>query len=383
MRILYIHRTQAKGVEGVHIGGMVNAIKKRGHDLRIIGPVSREPNEVRSTFKTENVFSWFARFAPEILFESAEIVYDFQLRKRLASLASEFKPDAIYERYAFFASAGSDYAARSGIPHLVEVNYTISDSLVRERSRVMSPLARRVERNVFRRAAALAVVSSRLKERALAIGVNPTSVVQMPNAVSQEFLVKAPKVPPAPLPKEFSGRMVVGYIGGFYEWHGLERLVGVLGRLAKDGLGTAVLMVGDGPVMIDVQHQAIERNLPAHFPGTQPHEMLSSWINAMDICVLPHTNDYCSPMKIFEYMACGKPVVAPDLPPSADVIRSEENGILFAPGDEQALAVSLRRLLKDSELRRSLGKRAREIVWEHHTWDKNVARVFGAAGLTL
>jgi glycosyltransferase involved in cell wall biosynthesis len=105
----------------------------------------------------------------------------------------------------------------------------------------------------------------------------------------------------------------------------------------------------------------------------------------MDICVMPHSNDYGSPMKVFEYMALGKAVLAPDLPPLRDVINSGENGLLFgvnAGGGVPNLRSALANLLgADPERLAAMGAAARDAAGAKHTWGENLRRMLALADL--
>jgi glycosyltransferase involved in cell wall biosynthesis len=91
----------------------------------------------------------------------------------------------------------------------------------------------------------------------------------------------------------------------------------------------------------------------------------------MVICVLPDSNAFGSPFALFEFMAMGKPCVVPDLGPMRDVIDENVTGIMFPHGDYVALERALLRLVDDSGLRNQIGARARQAVFEHHTWAAN------------
>jgi glycosyltransferase involved in cell wall biosynthesis len=91
----------------------------------------------------------------------------------------------------------------------------------------------------------------------------------------------------------------------------------------------------------------------------------------MDICVLPDSNAFGSPIALFEFMAMGNPCVVPDLGPMRDVIEDNVTGIVFPHGDYAALGSALLRLVEDPALRSQLGARARDTVFKHHTWTAN------------
>jgi glycosyltransferase involved in cell wall biosynthesis len=107
------------------------------------------------------------------------------------------------------------------------------------------------------------------------------------------------------------------------------------------------------------------------FSGPVPRDEVPAYIDAMDICVLPDSNAFGSPIALFEFMAMGKPCVVPDLGPMRDVIHDNTTGILFPHGNYIALRESLLRLVEDSTLRNQVGAQAKQIVFERHTWSAN------------
>lgn len=385
-RILVLHRTQGHGVEAVHLRGMVDAMREAGHAVEIVGPAGTDPYAPAPAASGKpGLAARFARHAPELLFEVAEQAYDRRLAGRLGAAAARFRPTLLYERYAFFGEAGSRLAARLGIPHVVEVNYTVSDPLVRQRSRLLAGACRRAEARVFRGAALLAAVSSRLEERVREHGVEGGRIVLMPNAVHRAWWEAAASPAPASLPVGLTQAPVVGFVGGFYPWHGVDRLVEAVRRNRAAGRPAALLLVGDGPERPRIEAQVAAAGLAEHclLAGSRPHAELPGWIAAMDVCVMPHSNDYGSPMKVFEYMALGRAVLAPSLPPLCDVIDDGVNGALFASSEAGAdpvapLEAGLAGLLGDGPLRERLGRAARERVGERHTWQENWHRVESA-----
>ena len=102
----------------------------------------------------------------------------------------------------------------------------------------------------------------------------------------------------------------------------------------------------------------------------------------MDICVVPHSNEYRSPIKLFESMARARAIVAPRTEPIAQVITDGVNGLLFDPQNPATLRDALQRLIADPALRAQLGTAARATIRENHTWDRNAAAVLTRAGLS-
>ena len=170
-------------------------------------------------------------------------------------------------------------------------------------------------------------------------------------------------------------------MGWFVPWHGLDVLLHAIRRLDAAGLRIAALLVGEGPLRPRIEELAgtlgISRLL--RFAGAVPFADVPAHMAACDAAVIPNTNDFGSPIKLFEYLGAGRAVVAPDLPQIAGVVRDGEEALLVPPGDAAALAQALARLAADPALRRRLGEAGRANVLRDHTWRRNAARVIAIA----
>jgi glycosyltransferase involved in cell wall biosynthesis len=140
------------------------------------------------------------------------------------------------------------------------------------------------------------------------------------------------------------------------------------------------LLVGDGVERPRIEKLLADSGLTDKFwlPGAVKHSLIPSYILAMDAAVMPHSNQFGSPMKLFEYMAMGRPVVMPDVPAIAEVVEDGMNGLLFRAEDAAALSGALAKLVEDEAFRRRLGARARQDALERHTWSANARRVMQA-----
>jgi sugar transferase (PEP-CTERM/EpsH1 system associated) len=132
-------------------------------------------------------------------------------------------------------------------------------------------------------------------------------------------------------------------------------------------------LIGDGPVKNDIQRKAKGLNIEEKviFIGRVEPQYMPEYISLFDIAVMPDSNNYGSPMKIFEYMAMGKPVVAPRLGPLEDGIEDGKQGILFTQHNREELGAALKRLCLDDNLRLKMGDAARKNILDNHTWIKN------------
>ena len=204
LRILYHHRTQGRGAEGVHIISIVHALEKLGHHVTVLSPSGVDPLKGagdapvdKAKVKTQGmqtIWKWVSRHLPNALFELAEILYNIPAARRLEKALRAQAYDIIYERYAFYLLAGAFTAAKYDIPFVLEAN-EVSGIRDRARRQTFERLCRLFERSLFRRCRGILTVSSHLRDRILANGVAPARVRVVPNAVDIEKFSSCNRTP--------------------------------------------------------------------------------------------------------------------------------------------------------------------------------------------
>lgn len=394
MHILYHHRTAGDRVEYVHIMGMVNAFRALGHTVEISSPPGCDPERKRSSAampdKTmprpgglRGKLKGFARKAPNILFELAELCYNVYslcdcLRRRLRN----GKPDLIYERATSNSIAPTFLAGCWKIPIVQEVNVTAE--IGRLRPLVLKRITKAIERWMIKRATLFLTVSGHFKTMLAEHGFPARRILVCQNAINPEEF-DPETVTPATPPEGFgTDNIIVGYVGAFVPYHGLDRLIRVARALAADHPRLRWLLVGDGVERPTVERLLDEYNLRDRFwmPGSVLHNQVPTFVAAMDIAVLSHSEQFNSPMKLFEYMAMAKPVIVPDVPAICEVIEDGVNGIRFQAGDDASLEAAVLRAVDDPALCRQLGEQARTDILVHHTWTRNAEAVLSQAQST-
>ncbi|HEX6393023.1 MAG TPA: glycosyltransferase [Acidimicrobiales bacterium] len=174
-------------------------------------------------------------------------------------------------------------------------------------------------------------------------------------------------------------------MGSFRPFHGLDLTIRAVARLQDAIPCLALLLVGDGQERHRIQKLAEDLGIRrVYFSGTVPHAKVPQYIAAMDVAVVAsesHDEFHYSPIKLREYMACARPIVAPRIGEIERLLIHGQDALLVTPGDSGALAKGIDRLYRDEGLRSELGQRAREKVrtvsWEHQVmrvWDQLQAR---------
>lgn len=311
------------------------------------------------------------------------MLYASTLRYRLRELMDELRPDAIYERYSLLGTTGIDLAKDLAIPHILEVNSPLSGEQARHRGSALAQTIRAVERRVLGAADQIIAVSTPLKHWIVETGVEADRVTVIPNGVNVERFASAAVDSRARL--GLGDRPVIGFVGTLKGWHGTATLIRAVARVARErGFDRAphLLIVGDGPQRGRLAQVAIEEGVDAltTFTGMIPHQEMAAHIAAMDIAVAPYdeTPDfYFSPLKLFEYMAASRPVIAAGIGQIEDCVRHGETGLLYPPGDLDALARCIVDLLDDPVRAQALGRAAREEALAHRSWEHNAQIVTG------
>jgi glycosyltransferase involved in cell wall biosynthesis len=253
-------------------------------------------------------------------------------------------------------------------------------------------LLQRIEELALAAASIVVVVSDVLRDELVAKGIPYERIVVNPAAVDPERFRPSPDR--TQTRKEFrivNDEVVVAFVGSFSHWHGIEVLERAIVQLAerrKRSLALCVLrflLVGDGPLKPDMERRLEEEGVAelVTFTGTVQAERVPALLDAADILVaptipMPGKAFFGSPSKLFEYMAMEKAIVASNLDQLSDVLDHEQTALLVPPADETSLADAIELLATNTQLRLRIGRNARVVALERHTWRHNAARLLQA-----
>jgi glycosyltransferase involved in cell wall biosynthesis len=222
-----------------------------------------------------------------------------------------------------------------------------------------------------------------LRDLIAATGVKPDRL-----AVVQNGVVLARFLPPTPRPDDPTRPVRLGFVGFVRDWHGMDAVIRAMAAQPRSasGAGTVELVViGDGPARPELEALAAACGIPerVRFTGVVEHELVPALVGEFDIALQPRVTGYASPLKIFDYMAAGCAIVAPDQPNIRELLEHGRTALLVDPDTKGAMWGAIARLADDVALRRRLGAAARaELERQDYTWRGNAARVAAwAAGL--
>lgn len=373
LRILYHHRVVSRDGQSVHVDDMIAALRCLGHEVAIAAPAMAGG----TGGEAPGWVAWLKRALPLAVYEALELGYNVPAFIRLYRQWRAFAPDFIYERYNLNLLAGIWLAKLTHTPLLLEVNAP----LAQERASFgggldLHPLAWRIENWLWRSADRTLPVSEALAALLLEAGVARKRIAVIPNAIDPSAF-DAIDSEAAKRALGLDGKLVLGFSGFMREWHGLDS---VIDALAQPNLPTSLhlLLLGDGPARVAMEQRAAERGIADRitFAGTVSRAALARHVAAFDIALQPKAVAYASPLKLFDYMAAGKAIVAPDQPNIRELLSSENSALLFDPQQKTAMLDAVLRLVRDAGLRRRLGLAARRQIDERgFTWRENARRV--------
>jgi glycosyltransferase involved in cell wall biosynthesis len=243
------------------------------------------------------------------------------------------------------------------------------------------PGAEEVARRVFRAATVLLAVSAEVASYLGGYLQARGRIHVVPNGVNPERF--------SPAFRRLRGRgekFMVGFVGSLKPWHGLPTLVEAFSHLHRRYPDTHLLIVGDGPERTRLLDELTRHGLcgAATLCGAVSPAEVPRLLAGMDAAVAPylqHTPFYFSPLKVYEYMAAGVPVVASRVGQLAELIEHGVTGLLCPPGDALALAAALEELKEAPGLGQRLGGEARATVLRGHTWEAVAERIFRLAAV--
>jgi glycosyltransferase involved in cell wall biosynthesis len=307
--------------------------------------------------------------------------------RTLMNQSKETKPQVLHSASNFVVGlAGAEAAKLLGIPSIYEIrgfwHLTQATKRLGYESSDHYQLSERLEFEAARNSDHVFTITHALRDILLENGIEPEKVSVLPNAVNPERFDIAPRDVELEDELEYGGKVVIGYIGSFVEYEGLELLLEATAQL-KNELGDVfrVLMVGDGSVYEKLRRMtrflALEEYIT--FTGRVPYSEVERYYSLIDIVPLPRLGlrvcELVSPLKPFEAMATGKVLIASDVAALAEIIDDGKTGLLHRKDDAGHLAERLKEAIKDSDLREKIGSQAREWVCETHSWDVISSRV--------
>lgn len=375
----------ASGGSVAHTAGVINTLRRLLPSLRVISTDRLALVEPADDFHVLTPSYRTGRNVP--LIPTLTYTNDVVRWWRRSGLR---KPGFVYARYSVGNYAGPMLRRLLNVPYVCEYNGSAiwvarnwSDKPLR-----FERVFRDVEDANLLGADLIVVVSAASRDELMERGYPAERILVNPNGVDPETY--RPDLPAAPVRKALDiglDETVIGFIGTFGRWHGVDVLAKAFGRLLarRPDLRPSLrlLLVGDGGTMREtrqalVDHGVMER---AVLPGIVAQSDGPGYLAACDILASPHvpnpdnTRFFGSPTKLFEYMAMGRAIVASDLEQIGQVLDHERTALLVEPGNPDALADALERAVASPDLRSTLGEASRAVAVAQYSWLEHSRRI--------
>lgn len=381
--------------------GWAGAAQRRWGQARIVTPdgiftpdeaLAQASRSVSATDSTRSRWSW----APRTLLTAAKDLRDLTRAIRFTRSVARTVGNSnefafVWQRHVPFHRAGFELAKSAGCPLVLSVHGL--DFQEARQWGISRPgwgwlIETLGERRLLRQADLVTCVSEELATVVRGQGVSPERILVTPNGVDVERF--SPRTPDSSRRRELGLReeaFVLGWVGSFRVFHGLDQLFDAMERLQHRQVEVDLLLVGLGPgvhrARDDVQRRGL-RNVV--FAGSFPHDQMPEVMSLMDAAVVLGSADekfHYSPVKVREYMAMGLPVVAARLGELERLLEDEGDAILVEPSRAEDLTEAIVRLVREPALRERLGERARRHVAESGSWDAVLADMTERLGLRV
>lgn len=292
------------------------------------------------------------------------------LSKAGLALARHWRSDLVYTRVPQAAAL----CARFGMPCCLELHHPVSHDLIEGRA-----LTQFLS---LEQAAPIVTITEALKNKLIAdLGCSSEQIF-----VAHDAADPMRKVDALTLPPPTAGRLRVGFLGHLYRGKGME----LIEQLVPAVPWADFLIVGGTKKDIDFWKDRMHGLDNIHFEGFVPHTQTAGYLRSFDIALLPNQNHvgvsgnaglnisrWTSPLKAFEYMAAGLPIIASDQENLREVFRDGYNGLLCPPDQPTAWIAALTKLRANPDLMIQLGKRAHENFVERHSWNARARNILG------
>jgi glycosyltransferase involved in cell wall biosynthesis len=375
MKILFHHRIASTDGQFVHLSELTAALRKLGHDVRVVGPKIGTSGALGETNK---LISRLKKAVPSALYEVLEFAYSAIATARLFKAAYKFSPDCIYERYNLHLHAGRFVAKRLKVPFLLEVNAPLTEERKVYGNLTLEKFATWSDRIIWNSADVTLPVTNVLADYLRNAGVPEKKIHVIHNGADLSQYEKQTRGDCRNrVLQGDTDSVVFGFVGFIRSWHGLSKVVDFIE--SKPDLRIKAIFVGDGnEEKIALENQILKAGLSekVHITGFVPRHEIPSYIGAFDVALQPASTLYSSPLKLFEYMAAGCAILAPATANIKEVLSHGSTGLLFDPENTSDMIRCFERLCTDEELRIMMGRRTKELCENFpYTWLNNAATV--------
>ncbi len=385
MKICYI--VSSENIPSTHAGAihtfeLARNLVSFGHEVHVVAKYDGGPTEER----LDGVYIHRVKVP-----EGRYIGYPFALTLfvfKAIDIVKRYDIDILHERMCLPGGVGAIVSKLLDIPCVLEVNGPVLEehiALGNIPNHYYRSILKRWRTQILPRFGAFYTQTHSLKKIIVGWGIDEKKVYVIPNGVDinrfnpslngEEILDKY----------QLTGKNIITFIGSYREWHGIDLLIRAIPNILTKYPNTKVMIIGSGPEQNKIEDRITELNLnnDVIILGAIPYQDIPECIACATICVAPFQPDmlgttqqfgfYFSPLKLFEYMACGKPIITTAVGEICNLLEDKKDAILISP-DENNVAQAVITLLGDQSMRERLGRAAREKV-ARYTWENTTKGV--------
>ena len=381
MKVDMLYNIQLEGKEGqdactTHTIELFENLKKIGNEVNLFVPKSKGI----TIYKQPDMVYLPILNIPLLRGVSYQLVLLFYY---LFYQVKHTKPDVIYSRISLFIISPLILSKLFKIPYIIEVNgLGIYERKLSNPSMLAIQIYKideKIRKHNYMHANKIVAVTQGVKEGIMALyNIPDEKIVVIENGANTDLL-RPMEITKARKELKFDqDANYVCFVGSLARWQGVEFLIHSAHLILKGIPNTKFLVVGNGVMKKELMELAAKTDVSDNFifTGAVPYEDVPKYINASDVCVVPKKplKSGYSPLKLYEYMACGKPVVASRIS-GFEILEENNAGILAEPENPEKLAKAIITLLKDEKMREKMGKNGREYVVKNHSWASVAKRV--------
>ena len=374
MKILFLALdvvVQGTTGDAIHVRELTNSLAQLGHDVALIAaPMDGKASEDASVFEGVDV---------TLLKDRGNVA----TVRKCGKILKDFRPDYIYER-RFSPKIGAALSALHGVPLAVEINGLVEEELEKQgrtedARRVLGGARVSLRKEFFAKAKKVIAVTQGIKDGLHDLyGIPLSKIVVVHNGANTDLFRSMDKVSCRERLDLEKDAIYLCFVGKLMQWFRLDQIIRILPELEMEIPGLRLVIVGDGPEKQNLEDLVRELGLgkKVTLTGYVPHDEVPIYINASDLCLAPIVpGSGYSPLKLFEYMACSRPVVGSRV--IGFEVLERGAGMLYEPDDLKDLSSKIVKILSDEDMRISMGAVGRQLVEEEYSWRKVAERIVG------
>jgi len=396
MKVLYISsRLNVPDGSSVHGRAFYTSVKKLNHEICTypeIVAIQNDGNHETPSWsniafynkKIKRIFNKLKRINPivavciDFLDGLLDSIRDYY---HLKSIVQKFKPDVIVYRQYLYNYAAVWLSKKFAIPCVSEVNAIKTDELqLKANKSISTSIIQKSELYNLVRSDSVFCVSDAIKEILDSL-IDSKNVSVIPNGVDADVFDRN-KFSSEQIKEELNlqDKIILGYVGSYQTWHGLETMLSMIEGLAKVDSRYHLLLIGSGKEFVNIKQRVDREGLCTLVTQIDhvPHAEIPKYLSVFDVAVMTYPiidGFYFSPLKMYEYMAMSLPVVSTDIGQIRSVIEDDKTGKLVIDPTPHEFVKAVLSVTNDRDQLVQMGKNARQEAVENHSWLTNASRV--------